>query len=115
MLHQNWFMDKKFEKFEEYADTQSFYDIKNGNIYIVSDEFGQKGNTIVKEITPNSFEYAANYARYKATKQKEYHVTLKCSEEYNLTATDKEEAEKFAREKFGCNYLIDDIIVQEVV
>lgn len=114
MLHQNWFQDKKFEMFEEYADSQSFYDTENGNIYVVSDEFGQKGSTIIQEIIPDSFEYAANYARYKAIKQKEYHVILKCSEEYNLKATDKEEAEKLAREKFGCDYLVDNVIVQEV-
>lgn len=65
MLNQNWFQDKRFVMFEEYAESQSFFDTVTRNIYVVSEEYGQKGSTIVQEITPESFEYAPNYARYK--------------------------------------------------
>lgn len=44
MLNQNWFQDERFIMFEEY---------------------GQKGSTIIQEITPDSFEHTPNYNRYK--------------------------------------------------
>lgn len=69
MLHQNWFMDKRFEMFEEYAESQSFYDTETKNIYVVSEEYGQKGSTIIQEITPGSFEYQSNIARYNNWKK----------------------------------------------
>lgn len=69
MLHQNWFTDeKRFEMFEDYAESQSFYDTETKNIYVVLEEYGQKGSTIVQEITPESFEYASNIARYNEWK-----------------------------------------------
>lgn len=65
MLHQNWFMDKRFEMFEDYGESQSFYDTETKNIYIAFEEYGQKGSTIVQEITPDSNEYGINFDRYK--------------------------------------------------
>lgn len=65
MLHQNWFMDKNFEMFEDYAESQSFYDIKTKNIYIVFEKFEQKGITTIQEIVPESFEYQIYYKQYK--------------------------------------------------
>ena len=44
---------------------------------------------------------------------KEYKVKLNMSEEYNIEANSKEEAEKIARDKFGNDYLIDDVEVKE--
>ena len=76
MLHQNWFMDERFEMFEEYAESQSFYDTETGNIYVVFEEYGMKGSTIIQEITPESMEYAPNIARYNEWKQKEFVVTF---------------------------------------
>ena len=43
----------------------------------------------------------------------EYKVKLNMSEEYTIEANSKEEAEKIARDKFGNDYLIDDVIVVE--
>lgn len=114
MLNQNWFQDKRFVMFEEYAESQSFFDTVTRNIYVVFEECGQKGSTIIQEITPESLEYASNYARYKATLTKEYYVTLMCSEEYRIEAHSKKEAEAVAREKFGNNYLIDEVKIEEV-
>ena len=114
MLHQNWFMDERFEKFEEYAESESFFDTKNGNIYVVFEEYGMKGSTIIQEITEDSTEYKPNYERYKAFKGVTYKVKLIMSDEYTIEAHSKEEAEQIAREKFGNNYLIDDVIITEM-
>ena len=114
MLHQNWFMDERFEKFEEYAESESFFDTKNGNIYVVFEEYGMKGSTIIQEITKESTEYKPNYERYKAFKGITYKVKLVMSDEYTIEAHSKEEAEKLARDKFGNDYLIDDVIITEM-
>ena len=71
MLHQNWFMDKKFEKFEDYGEYQSFYDTETKNFYAVFEEYGQEGSTLIQEITPESEEYQANYENYMAFKERE--------------------------------------------
>lgn len=44
----------------------------------------------------------------------EYKVKLNMSEEYTIEANSKEEAEKIARDKFGNDYLIDDVEVKEI-
>ena len=44
----------------------------------------------------------------------EYKVKLNMSEEYTVEANNKEEAEEIAREKFGSDYLIDDVKVTEI-
>ena len=46
-------------------------------------------------------------------KDKKYHVKLVMSEEYFLKASNSEEAEKIARDRFGCDYYIDEVIVTE--
>lgn len=66
MLQQNWFADPKFEMFEDYGDVQSFYDTETKNIYVVMEDYGQKGSNTIQEITPDSEEYAPNYEKYKA-------------------------------------------------
>ena len=43
-----------------------------------------------------------------------YKVKLVMSDEYTIEAHSKEEAEQIAREKFGNNYLIDDVIITEM-
>ena len=53
MLQQNWFVDPKFEMFEDYGDAQSFYDTETKNIYVVMAEYGQKGSNTIQEITPD--------------------------------------------------------------
>lgn len=71
MLHQNWFMSKKFEMFEEYGESQAFYDLETKNIYIVFEEYGMPGSTVIQEITKESPEYQSNYENYLAFKEKE--------------------------------------------
>lgn len=44
----------------------------------------------------------------------EYKVKLIMSDEYIVNAESEEEAEKKAREQFGCDYLIDDVEVTEL-
>ena len=66
MLHQNCFMNPRFEMFEDYGESQSFYDTETGVIYVVFEEYGMKGSTIIQEITEDSTEYKPNYERYKA-------------------------------------------------
>ena len=114
MLHQNWFMNPRFEMFEDYGESQSFYDTETGVIYVVFEEYGMKGSTIIQEITPESTEYKPNYERYKAFKGITYKVKLVMSDEYIIEAHNKGEAEQIAREKFGCDYLIDDVIITEM-
>ena len=53
-----------------------------------------------------------NVVRSTLTKA-EYKVKIKASEEYTIEAGDKYEAEEIARERFGNNYLIDDIEITE--
>ena len=43
-----------------------------------------------------------------------YKVKLIMSEEYIINADSKEEAEKKARDDFGCNYYIDDVEITEL-
>lgn len=43
-----------------------------------------------------------------------YKVKLNMSEEFTVEANDPVEAEKIARDKFGCDYYIDDVITEEV-
>ena len=114
MLHQNWFMNPRFEMFEDYGESQSFYDTETGVIYVVFEEYGMKESTIIQEITKESTEYKPNYERYKVFKGMTYKVKLVMSDEYNSEAHSKEEAEQIAREKFGNNYLIDDVIITEM-
>ena len=114
MLCQNWFMNPKFEMFEDYGESQSFYDLETGVIYIVIEDTNDSGNTIIKEITEDSIDYKPNYERYKAFKGKKYKVKLVMSEEYTIEADNPSEAEEIARDKFGNYYLIDDVIVTEV-
>lgn len=78
------------------------------------EEYGMKGNTIIQEITPESTEYKPNYERYKAFKGITYKVKLVTSDEYTIEAHNKEEAEQIARDKFGNDYLIDDVIITEM-
>ena len=113
MLHPNWFMNPRFEMFEDYGESQSFYDTETGIIYVVFEEYGMKGSTIIQEITEDSTEYKPNYERYKAFKGITYKVKLVMSDEYIIEAHNKGEAEQTARELFGNNYLIDDVIVTE--
>ena len=113
MLHQNWFMNPRFEMFEDYGESQSFYDTETGNIYVVFEEYGMKGSTIIQEITEESTEYKPNYERYKAFKGITYKVKLVMSDEYIVEAHSKEEAEQIARGMFGNDYLIDDVIITE--
>lgn len=114
MLHQNWFANPQFEMFEDYGESQSFYDLETRNIYIVFEEYANSGSTIIQEITEESIEYKPNYERYKAFKGKQYRVSLVMSEVYTITANTPEEAANIAKEKFGNNYLIDEIIVNEI-
>ena len=114
MLHQNWFMNPRFEMFEDYGESQSFYDTETKNIYVVFEEYGMKGSTIIQEITKDSTEYKPNYERYKAFKGMTYKVKLVMSDEYIIEAHSKEEAEQIARGMFGNDYLIDDVIVVEM-
>ena len=105
-------MDSRFEMFEDYGESQSFFDIQTENIYVVFEEM-QNGRTIIQEITKESVEYKPNYERYKAFKVKTYNVKLVMSDEYTIRAHTPEEAEEIARDKFGCNYLIDGVVVSE--
>ena len=114
MLHQNWFMNPRFEMFEDYGESQSFYDTETGIIYVVFEEYGMNGNTVIQEITPESTEYKPNYERYKAFKGMTYKVKLVMSDEYVVKAHSKEEAEQIARGMFGNDYLIDDVIITEM-
>ena len=112
MLHEVWFMDPKFEMFEDYGSYQSFYNTETGIIYTVN-EFAD-GEIEVREITEDSRNYKTFYERYRAFKQKKYKVTLYMTEEYTIEADTKEQAEKLAREKLGNDYYIDEVIVVEV-
>ena len=114
MLHQNWFMNPRFEMFEDYGESQSFYDTETGIIYVVFEEYGMRGSTFIQEITPDSAEYKLNHERYKAFKGITYKVKLVMSDEYTIEAHSKEEAEQIARDKFGNDYLIDDVIITEM-
>lgn len=44
----------------------------------------------------------------------QYKVKLVMSEEYTVIAETKEEAEKVARDNFGCDYYIDSVEVEEL-
>ena len=114
MLHQNWFMNPRFEMFEDYGESQSFYDKETGIIYVVFEEYGMRGSTFIQEITPDSAEHKLNYERYKAFKGITYKVKLVMSDECVVKAHSKEEAEQIARGMFGNDYLIDDVIIAEM-
>lgn len=80
MLHQNWFMDKRFEMFNEYGHTQWFYDTKtecfyivsemeNGNINIVEHSGNDKNDVIYPQLMSEYEEWKRNNEIYK----KEYY------------------------------------------
>lgn len=112
MLHEVWFMDPKFKMFEDYGSFQSFYNTETGIIYTVNEL--ADGEIEVREITEDSHNYNLFYERYRAFKKKKYKVTLYMTEEYTIEADTKEQAEKLAREQFGCNYYIDEVIIHEI-
>lgn len=47
------------------------------------------------------------------TENKTYNVKLVMSDEYIIHADTPEKAEEIARDMFGCNYLIDEVVVSE--
>ena len=71
------FMNSRYDQYEDYGETQSYYDLRTGIIYVVMEEYGMSGNNIIQEITPDSAEYKANYARYKKARgiKEKYRVT----------------------------------------
>lgn len=118
MLNQNWFQDKRFVMFEDFAESQSFFDTETKNIYVVSEEYGQKGSTIVQEITPESFEYTPNYNRYKKFMdiKEKYRVTYTAQVDQTIEATSLEEAKKIAKNGAGEyeNQAFESIYLSEV-
>jgi len=56
------------------------------------------------------FGYDVNFTKSNT----KYKVKLVMSEEYTIDAQNPEEAEKIAREKFGCDYYIDEVVVKEI-
>ena len=118
MLNQNWFQDERFVMFEDFAESQSFFDTETKNIYVVSEEYGQKGSNIIQEITPESFEYTPNYNRYKkliGIKEK-YRVTYTAQVDQTIEATSLEEAKKIAKNGTGEyeNQAFESIYLSEV-
>jgi len=118
MLNQNWFQDKRFVMFEGFAESQSFFDTETKNIYVVSEEYGQKGSNIIQEITPESFEYMPNYNRYKkfiGIKEK-YRATYTAQVDQTIEATSLEEAKKIAKNGTGeyKNQAFESIYLSEV-
>ena len=97
MLHQNWFMSPRFEMFEDYGESQSYFDTETGMIYVVFEEYGMTGNTIIQEIAPDSSEYAMNLARYNQWKNTRFNVSI----EFPIYAKDFREAEREANELIG--------------
>lgn len=93
-------MSENFEMFEEYPESQSFYDTKTKNIYVVSDEYGQRGNTIIQEITPKSFEYQSNISRYNEWKIKQCFADFTAHIDIPIIAKSLEEAKKKVEELF---------------
>lgn len=104
MLNQNWFMDDRFEMFEDYAESQSFYDTETKNIYVVFEEYGQKGSTIIQEITSESLEYQPNILRYNKWKQKEYTVNIASQIEVSVSAKSPQEAKEKVEKMLGEYY-----------
>lgn len=73
---------------------------------------------IVTEYEENPKEFFKKYNtkdrnQIGGINMKEYKVKLNMSEEYTIEANNKEEAEKIARDKFGNDYLIDNVEVKE--
>ena len=101
MLNQNWFQDKRFVMFEDFAESQSFFDTETKNIYVVSEEYGQKGSNIIQEITPESFEYTPNYNKKFIGIKEKYRVTYTAQVDQTIEATSLEEAKKIAKNGTG--------------
>lgn len=60
MLKQNWFVN--MEMFDEYYETQQFYDKETKCIYVVSED--PYGNTIITEYQEGSKDYVTHYNKY---------------------------------------------------
>lgn len=53
------------------------------------------------------------YASYGGRREiNKYHVKLIMSDEYDVEAATPDQAEQIARDRFGCNYFIDEIEVK---
>lgn len=76
MLNQNWFYDKKFVMFNEYFDTQWFFDTESKSIYVVSEL--DNGNIQILEHNgkekdvayPNLYEEYEMFVRKNAEAEK---------------------------------------------
>lgn len=69
---QDWFEHKNFEQYEDYGDAKGYFDTVTENFYIVFEEYGQKGSTLIQEISKDSEEYAENYRKYREWKRTQY-------------------------------------------
>ena len=112
------FMNPRYDQYEDYGETQSYYDLRTGIIYVVMEEYGMSGNNIIQEITPDSAKYKANYARYKKAKgiKEKYRVTYTAQVDQTIEATSLEEAKKIAKNGTGEyeNQAFENIYLSEV-
>lgn len=92
MLNQNWFYDKKFVMFNEYFDTQWFFDTESKSIYVVSEL--DNGNIQIIEHNgekrdvayPNlHFEYEMFLEKNAKTEERSTHDGLMASKEIVYT------------------------------
>lgn len=64
MISQNWFSNNNFIMFNEYYETQIFFDTNSDNIYIVAEN--NDDNTInITELNPSSTNYDKYYEIYE--------------------------------------------------
>ncbi len=82
MLHQNWFMDKRFEMFYEYYEEQRFYDTENDCFYQVIED--QPITTII-EYTKDGEDYKEFMDEYLEWKQSKYWKVNKNNDEYYVS------------------------------
>lgn len=68
-LHQNWFMDKRFEMFEEFVDEQWFYDTQTKCIYTVQALYDGTIKIIEHSEEEENDMYSYLLRKYKEWKQ----------------------------------------------
>lgn len=118
ILADNIFMNSRYDQYEDYGKTQSYYDLRTGIIYVVMEEYGMSGSNIIQEITPDSAEYKANYARYKKARgiKEKYRVTYTAQVDQTIEASSLEEVKEIAKNGAGEyeNQAFESIYLSEV-
>jgi hypothetical protein len=119
--------DMKFDTYEKIVDgVEEPNEISEVMVYWMYTEMDSEEevhNTVRKIVTEYETDSEKFFKKYNTKNRNqiggitmaEYKVKLNMSEEYTIEAQNQTEAEEIARDKFGNDYLVDDVEVKEII